>query len=82
MLNMVKTMFDGFKVNIELEVLGSIVKTNAEYANGSRLTLLESYLGAAFPGSGKAEGAAGQGRPGRIIVGSEAVLEGREGNKD
>ena len=40
-INMVKTMFDGFKIGIDLEVVGSIVKTNAEYVNGSRLTLLE-----------------------------------------
>ena len=29
-MNMVKTMFDGFKIAINLEVLGSIVKTNAK----------------------------------------------------
>lgn len=47
-LNMVKTMFDGFKVGIDLEVVGSIVKTNAEYVNGSRLTLLEVDLTQVF----------------------------------
>jgi hypothetical protein len=40
-MNMMKTMFQGFKINIGLEVLGSIVKTNAEYVSGPRLTLLE-----------------------------------------
>jgi hypothetical protein len=40
-MNMMKTMFQGFKVNIALEVLGSIVKTNADYVSGSRITLLE-----------------------------------------
>lgn len=40
-MNMMKTMFQGFKVNIGLEVLGSIVKTNADYVNGSHITLLE-----------------------------------------
>jgi hypothetical protein len=40
-MNMLKTMFQGFKINIGLEVAGKIVKTNAEYVNGSRITLLE-----------------------------------------
>ena len=40
-MNMMKTMFQGFKVNVGLEVVGSIVKTNAEYVAGPRLTLLE-----------------------------------------
>lgn len=40
-MNMMKTMFQGFKINISLEVLGSIVKTNADYVSGSRITLLE-----------------------------------------
>ena len=40
-MNMLKTMFAGFKINIGLEVVGSIVKTNAEYVSGPRVTLLE-----------------------------------------
>jgi hypothetical protein len=40
-MNMLKTLFQGFKINIALEVVGSIVKTNAEYVSGPRITLLE-----------------------------------------
>ena len=40
-MNMIKSMFNGFKINIGLEVMGSIVKTNAEYVAGPRITLLE-----------------------------------------
>jgi len=40
-MNMMKAMFQGFKINVGLEVLGSIVKTNAEYVAGPRITLLE-----------------------------------------
>lgn len=40
-MNMIKSMFAGFKINIDLEVAGAIVKTNADYVNGSRVTLLE-----------------------------------------
>ena len=41
MMGMIKSMMKGFKINIDLEVVGSIVKTNAEYVNGPRITLLE-----------------------------------------
>jgi hypothetical protein len=44
MLAMMKQMFAGFKVAIDLEVDGKIVKTNADYVNGSRITLLELEL--------------------------------------
>lgn len=40
-MGMIKTMFQGFKINIGLEVVGAIVKTNAEYVTGPRVTLLE-----------------------------------------
>ena len=40
-MNMLKTLFQGFKINIGLEVVGNIVKTNAEYVSGPRITLLE-----------------------------------------
>ncbi len=46
MMNMIKSMFAGFKINIDLEVVGTIVKTNAEYVTGSRLTLLEMEMDA------------------------------------
>jgi hypothetical protein len=45
-MNMIKTMFAGFKINIGLEVVGSIVKTNAEYVAGPRITLLEMDVAA------------------------------------
>lgn len=41
MMQMLKTMFDGFHVVIDLEVDGKIVKTNADYVSGSKITLLE-----------------------------------------
>ena len=40
-MGMLKTMFQGFKVNVALDVVGSIVKTNAAYVSGPRVTLLE-----------------------------------------
>jgi hypothetical protein len=44
MLGMMKQVLRGFKVGIDLEVDGKIVKTNADYVNGSRITLLELEL--------------------------------------
>ena len=41
MMNMLKTMFQGFKISDALEVVGTIVKTNADYVAGSRITMLE-----------------------------------------
>lgn len=41
MMQMMKTMFQGFKIAIDLEVEGKIVKTNADYVEGSRITLME-----------------------------------------
>ncbi len=40
-LEMMKKMFDGLKVAIDVDVLGTIVKTNSPYVEGSRVTLLE-----------------------------------------
>jgi hypothetical protein len=46
MMGMLKTMFQGFKINIGLDVMGSIVKTNAEHVAGSHVTLLEMDMAA------------------------------------
>src|SRR5690606_25519434 len=63
-LNMVQSMFDGFKVAIDVEVLGSIVETNAEYVEGSRITLLEMDLGLLFADQEKLKALQGKVRPG------------------
>jgi len=41
MLDMMRSMFKGFKVSIDVNVAGKILKTNADYVAGSRVTLLE-----------------------------------------
>jgi hypothetical protein len=38
---MIKKLFDGLRVEIAVDVLGTIVKTNSPYVQGSRVTLLE-----------------------------------------
>jgi hypothetical protein len=41
MLEMMKSMFKGFTVGVDIEVAGKILKTNADHVAGSRVTLLE-----------------------------------------
>jgi hypothetical protein len=40
-IEMMKKIFDGLKVAIDIDVLGTIVKTNSPYVQGSKVTLLE-----------------------------------------
>ena len=53
MMPMLKAMFQGFKVAIDLEVEGKIVKTNADYVNGSRITLMEIEMAGLFEDEAK-----------------------------
>jgi hypothetical protein len=41
MMEQFKTMFDGLKASVAVEVGGPIVKTNADHVSGSKVTLLE-----------------------------------------
>lgn len=43
-LQMVKAMFKGFRIGVDLEVIGQIVQTNADYVDGKRITLAEIDL--------------------------------------
>ena len=45
-LAMVKSMFQGAKIGIDVEVAGQLIKSNSPYVNGSRVTLMEVDLGA------------------------------------
>jgi hypothetical protein len=67
LMGMIKSMFAGFKINIDLEVAGTIVKTNAEYVNGSRLTLLEMDMDSLLADEAKLKALQGQ-------IGSEPSL--------
>ena len=80
-LNMVKTMFDGFKIAIDLEVLGSIVKTNAEYVSGSRVTLLEMDLAQLFQDQEKLKALQGKVVPGASLSEVKPYLKDVKGIK-
>ena len=38
---MVKALFKGFRIGLDLEMIGQIVQTDADYVNGKRITLAE-----------------------------------------
>jgi hypothetical protein len=74
-------MFDGFKVGIDLEVVGSIVKTNAEYVSGSRLTLLEMDLAQLFQDQEKLKALQGKVGPGASLSEVKPYLKDVKGIK-
>ena len=80
-MNMVKAMFDGFKIAINLEVLGSIVKTNAEYVEGSRVTLMEMDLGLLFADQEKLKALQGKIGPGASLTEVKPYLKDIKGIK-
>ena len=82
MMQMVKTMFQGFKVLIDLEVEGKIVKTNADYVNGSRVTLLEIDMATLFEDEAALTALQSKVGPGASIADVRALSEGREGRED
>lgn len=81
MMNMIKTMFDGFKINIDLEVVGSIVKTNAEYVSGPRITLLEMDMGALLADEAKLRALQGKIVPGASFSEVKPYLKDIKGIK-
>jgi hypothetical protein len=54
-LMMMKQMFKGLKIGIDVQVDGQIVKTNSPYVTGSRVTLLEMDFGQILDDPGRME---------------------------
>jgi hypothetical protein len=81
MMNMIKTMFDGFKINIGLEVAGSIVKTNAEYVTGPQITLLEMDVAQLFSEPEKLKALQGKIGPGASFSEVKPYLKDIKGIK-
>ena len=80
-MNMIKTMFEGFKINIDLEVVGSIVKTNAEYVTGPRITLLEMDMSALLADEAKLRALQGKIAPGASFSEVKPYLKDIKGIK-
>jgi hypothetical protein len=81
MMQMVKTMFQGFKVLIDLEVDGKIVKTNADYVNGSRITLFELDMASLLEDEAKLRALQGKIGPGASITDVKPYLKDVKGVK-
>jgi carbon monoxide dehydrogenase subunit G len=81
MMAMIKTMFQGFKVLIDLEVEGQIVKTNADYVNGSRITLVELDIAGIFEDEAKLRALQSKVRPGVTISELRPYLKDIKGVK-
>jgi hypothetical protein len=80
-MNMLKAMFNGFKVNIGLEVAGSIVKTNAEYVTGPRITLLELDVASLLAEEAKLKALQGKLAPGMSFSEVKPYLKDIKGIK-
>jgi hypothetical protein len=81
MMQMIKTMFDGFHVGIDLEVEGKIVKTNADYVSGSRITLLEVDMAGVFEDEEKLKTLQSKIKPGASISELRPYLKDIKGVK-
>jgi hypothetical protein len=81
MMQMVKTMFDGFRILIDLEVDGKIVKTNADYVNGSRVTLVELDAAGIFQDEAKLKGLQSKLGPGMSLSELRPYLKDIKGVK-
>ncbi|MEW6320231.1 MAG: hypothetical protein AB1635_03985 [Acidobacteriota bacterium] len=78
---MMKTMFQGFKVAVDLEVAGSIVKTNADHVRGSRITLVEIDMNALVADEARFKALAGQMKPGASLGAVRPLLKDVKGVK-
>jgi hypothetical protein len=81
MMQMIKTMFDGFRILIDVEVDGTIVKTNADYVTGSRITLLEVDMAGVLADEAKLKTLQSKVRPGASISELRPYLKDIKGVK-
>ncbi len=80
-MGMIKSMFQGFKINIDLEVVGAIVKTNAEYVAGQRITLLEMDMTALLADEAKLKALQGKINPDASFTDIKPFLKDIKGIK-
>jgi hypothetical protein len=80
-MNMIKSMFNGFKITIALEVAGKIVKTNADYVSGPRITLLELDVASLLADEAKLKALQGKLGPGMSLSEVKPYLKDIKGIK-
>ena len=81
MMQMIKTMFNGFRVLIDVEVDGKIIKTNADYVNGSRVTLLDLEMAGVFEDEDKLKALQSKIKPGASLAELRPYLKDIKGVK-
>jgi hypothetical protein len=80
-MNMMKTMLAGMRINIGLQVMGSIVKTNAEYVSGSNITLLDLDVAALLADEANLKALQGKVGPGASLSEVKPYLKDIKGIK-
>jgi hypothetical protein len=80
-MGMLKTVFQGAKIHIDLEVAGNIVKTNAEYVSGPRITLLEMDIAAILSDEAKLKALQGKIGPDASLTQVKPYLKDIKGIK-
>jgi hypothetical protein len=79
-LAMMRSMFEGARVGVDVEVDGRIVKTNAPASNGARATLIEVDFGELLSDPSRFQALQGL-RPGADFDSVRKALEGAKGVK-
>ena len=77
---MVKAIFKGFKMGLDLEVAGDIVRTNADHVNGRRITLMAVDMEALLADEAKLK-TLDELRPGASLAEVRPLLAGIDGIK-
>ena len=80
MMEQMKSMFDGLKLGVYIEVEGSIVKTNGPHTEGNVVTVMEMDFGKLMENEEALKKMAEQG-PGGSILDAQEMLNGVEGIK-
>jgi len=81
MMQMIKGVFQGFRIAIDLEVEGTIVKTNADYVSGNRVTLVEIDMAALLEDEAKLKALQSKIRPGATLSEVKPYLKDMKGVK-
>lgn len=76
---MVKTLFRGFKVGLDVEVAGDIVRTNADHVHGRRITLMAFDMDALLADDSKLQALDKVLSPGASLAEARPLLAGIDG---
>jgi hypothetical protein len=81
MMNMLKSMFEGFRLSVAIEPIGTIVKTNAEYVSGTTVTLIEMDMAALLADEARFKALTGTIGPGASLSSVKPYLKDIKGIK-